>query len=233
MQKKRTEKRTTSSGKTAGSRKSKGGKKTTAGKGAKGKRMSQNAKKKSTRKTSGSTTRKKTASSKTSGKTTKKTAARKAAPSAGRKRAAAKKPTAAPKSSAGKPRKRKKLSAKTLADFRQLLLSLRSQLSEQVDALTNESLTRQDSVNSPEDGTDAFDRQFSLTVASSEQDSIFEIDAALRRIDEGTYGLCEDCGDVINVPRLKALPFVRSCIGCQSVREKNRVKFRPAAALGA
>lgn len=122
---------------------------------------------------------------------------------------------------------RLKLSAKEKRDYKDMLLSMRQRLSGQVTALTRESLQRSDSVVSVEDGTDAFDRQFALQIASSEQDSLFEVDDALRRLGEGRYGVCEDCGCNIKIPRLKALPFVRLCIKCQSLTEKGRARFRP------
>ena len=64
-----------------------------------------------------------------------------------------------------------------------------------------------------------------------EDDVVFEVDDALRRIDEGRYGVCEGCHQSVEKPRLKALPFVRLCIGCQSEREKGKVRHRPSAAL--
>ncbi|OVE74195.1 hypothetical protein BVX94_01115 [bacterium B17] len=84
---------------------------------------------------------------------------------------------------------------------------------------------RNDSVVSVEDGTDAFDRQFALNIISSENDALFEIDEALRRLDGGTYGGCEECGCIIDVPRLAALPFVRMCIKCQSEAEKTNRRY--------
>ncbi len=93
--------------------------------------------------------------------------------------------------------------------------------------LKDESLYRNDQIRTGEEGTDVFDRQFALNLASSEQEAIHDIDDAIRRIDEGTYGVCEDCGCVIGKARLKALPFVRSCMQCQSEKERNRPHFRP------
>ena len=70
-----------------------------------------------------------------------------------------------------------------------------------------------------EDGTDAFERQFALDIARSENDSVFEIDEALRRLSEGDYGVCEECGCLIGKARLKALPFARMCIECKAKQE--------------
>jgi len=69
-------------------------------------------------------------------------------------------------------------------------------------------------------GSDAYDRDFSLSLLSQEQDSLYEIDQALRRIENGTYGLCEMCGKAIPQVRLEALPFARYTIECQAELER-------------
>lgn len=120
----------------------------------------------------------------------------------------------------------KALTAREKRKCRDNLLGLRERLLGQVSALTKESLERNDSVVSPEDGTDAFDRQFALNIASSEQNAVVDIDAALRRLEEGTYGVCEKCDEHIEVPRLQALPFVRLCVKCQSEEEQNMMRYR-------
>lgn len=111
--------------------------------------------------------------------------------------------------------------------LRAMMVAMRERLVRQVVTLKQESLQQREEIVTSEDGTDAFDRQFALTVASSEQDAIIDIDDALRRLDAGTYGVCEACGCDIEKPRLKALPFVRLCIRCQSETERSRPRFRP------
>jgi len=120
----------------------------------------------------------------------------------------------------------KRLTAKQKTSLRKMLLETGAHFSDQVESLKNESLQRYDSVNSVEDGTDAFDRQFALSIASSEQELLASIDDALRRLKKGKYGICEDCGNVIGMPRLKALPFVKLCINCQSASERGRARPR-------
>ena len=97
---------------------------------------------------------------------------------------------------------------------------IRERLVGQITVLKNESLDNTDSINLEEDGTAVFDRQFALDLVSSERDSLFEVDEALRRIEDGGYGICEKCEKLIEKQRLKAIPFVRMCIKCQSVIEK-------------
>lgn len=69
-------------------------------------------------------------------------------------------------------------------------------------------------------GSDAYDRDFALSLLSQEQDSLYEIDEALKRLDLGTYGTCEMSGKAIPHPRLEALPFTRYTVECQAELEK-------------
>jgi RNA polymerase-binding transcription factor DksA len=69
-------------------------------------------------------------------------------------------------------------------------------------------------------GSDAYDRDFALSLLSQEQDALYEIDQALKRIEMGTYGKCEMSGKSIPHARLEAIPFARFTVECQSQLEK-------------
>jgi RNA polymerase-binding transcription factor DksA len=69
-------------------------------------------------------------------------------------------------------------------------------------------------------GSDAYDRDFALSLLSQEQDALYEIDEALKRIEIGTYGKCEMSGKPIPRARLEAIPFARFTVECQSHLEK-------------
>jgi DnaK suppressor protein len=69
-------------------------------------------------------------------------------------------------------------------------------------------------------GSDAYDRDFALSLLSQEQDALYEIDQALKRIELGTYGVCEMSGKAIPHARLEAIPFARFTVECQSQLEK-------------
>jgi len=140
--------------------------------------------------------------------------------------AATPKPVAAKPPKPPKPKKMK-LPPKERREFRAMLMGLKARLVEQIEALRSDSLKRHEPINPEEDGTVAFDRQFALNLVSTERESLFEIDDALRRIETQTYGVCEECGELIGESRLRALPFVRMCVGCQSAKEKGKVKFTP------
>lgn len=68
--------------------------------------------------------------------------------------------------------------------------------------------------------TDNFDREFSLDLASAEQVILNRIDGALRKIQEGSYGVCESCEKPISFKRLKAVPYAELCLKCQEDQEK-------------
>src|SRR5437870_12199922 len=68
-------------------------------------------------------------------------------------------------------------------------------------------------------GSDAYDRDFALSLLSQEQDALYEIDHALKRIELGTYGVCEMSGKPIPRARLEAIPFARFTVQCQSQLE--------------
>jgi RNA polymerase-binding transcription factor DksA len=75
-------------------------------------------------------------------------------------------------------------------------------------------------------GSDAYDRDFALSLLSQEQDALYEIDEALKRIEQGTYGICELCNKPILHARLEAIPFARYTVDCQSQLEKQRKQTR-------
>ena len=71
-------------------------------------------------------------------------------------------------------------------------------------------------------GSDAYDRDFALSILSQEQNSLYEIDEALKRIDDGTYGVCEISNKQILRARLEARPFTRYTVECQADLEKRQ-----------
>ena len=80
-------------------------------------------------------------------------------------------------------------------------------------------------------GTDTFDRDFALSLVSSEQEALSEIDAAIKRIHDGTYGICEITQKPISKDRLLAVPFTRYSAEAQKDIERNRYRTRTAGGL--
>ncbi|HMP76758.1 MAG TPA: TraR/DksA C4-type zinc finger protein [Kiritimatiellia bacterium] len=131
----------------------------------------------------------------------------------------------------------KRLTAKDLAMFKDLLLKLRDRVIDEIKFLSHDNLNRSQrdsagdlssySFHMADQGTDNFDREFAANLLSSEQDVLYEIDEALRRIDGGTFGICESTGQPIEYERLKVLPFARYCVAAQTEMERGKPRFRP------
>ena len=123
------------------------------------------------------------------------------------------------------------LNEEQLQDLLSRLLVLRERISGEISAIARDSLgevQRDPSVS--DQGTDTFDREFALNQLSSEQDVLFEIDSAIRRVQDGTYGICEMTNEPINIERLMALPYVRYSVEAQAQLEKDQGTYRPFGA---
>jgi len=109
------------------------------------------------------------------------------------------------------------------APFYTHLLELRERLVQQMSGLAKESAEEMSnySLHMADSGTDNFDRDFALSLLSSDQDAIYEIEEALKRIEKGTYGVCELTGNQIPVTRLEAIPWTRFTVEAQGQLEKD------------
>ena len=102
----------------------------------------------------------------------------------------------------GKIARNKHFKAKDLREQLNRLLLLRERVSGEISSISRDSLSQTERDPSLSDqGTDTFDREFALNQLSSEQDVLFEIDEAIRRLENGTYGICEMSGEPINIER--------------------------------
>jgi RNA polymerase-binding transcription factor DksA len=102
------------------------------------------------------------------------------------------------------------------------LLELRQRLLEQMSGLAKESAEEMASysLHMADSGTDNFDRDFALSLLSSDQDAIYEIEEALKRIERNTYGVCELTGKSIPKARLDAIPWTRFTVEAQAQLER-------------
>lgn len=82
------------------------------------------------------------------------------------------------------------------------------------------------SVHMADQASDAEEREKAYHMASAEGRLLYHIDEALRRIKEGTYGLCQACGKKIQKPRLEVVPHARLCIECKKAEENGSVNHR-------
>ncbi len=75
------------------------------------------------------------------------------------------------------------------------------------------------STHPADDGTTAFDQERDLTMQVNVENTLQLVNDALARFENGTYGLCLDCGQEIDAARLQAIPYAPLCLSCQSKRE--------------
>jgi len=107
--------------------------------------------------------------------------------------------------------------------FYDRLLELRDQLLRQMDGLAKESAQELPSysLHMADSGTDNFDRDFALSLLSSDKDAVYEIEEALKRIERGTYGVCELTNKTIPKARLEAIPWTRFTVDAQAQLERD------------
>jgi RNA polymerase-binding transcription factor DksA len=126
--------------------------------------------------------------------------------------------------------------------YYKLLLDMRANLTEGIERHSEESLKRSAKDDAGDlsaygqnmqegGGINTFDRDFILSLVSSEQEALSEIDAAIKRIRDGTYGICEGTGKPIAKERLLAVPFTRYSTEAQKQIEKNRYRARTQTGL--
>ena len=110
--------------------------------------------------------------------------------------------------------------------FEKLLLAERSHLTEGIRKIEEDTLYEAardgggDLSSYAEAGTDNFERETALNIASTESEQLSNVTEALLRIKDGTYGDCEGCGEKVGLKRLEAIPSARYCIECQSKLER-------------
>jgi DnaK suppressor protein len=119
--------------------------------------------------------------------------------------------------------------------FYDSLLELHERLLDQMHGLAKDSAEEMESysLHMGDSGTDNFDRDFALSLLSSDQDALYEIEEALKRIEKGTYGVCELTGKNIPKARLTAIPWTRFTVEAQAQLEREgALRSRRLGSLG-
>ena len=134
-------------------------------------------------------------------------------------------------------KKEDKLTAADVAHFKQLLTEKRKEIFNSVTEIKDEALNKSmldasgDLSSMPihmaDLGSDNYEQEFALGLMDSERKLLQEIDEALQRIEEGTFGICEGTGDPISKARLEAKPWARYCVEYAQKLEKGLVAERP------
>ena len=126
---------------------------------------------------------------------------------------------------------KKKFTKKDLLYFKKLILKRKEEVLDQIKHISDDTLKKSQkdaagdisgyTYHMADIATDTYDREFSMGIASKERQLLYEIEEALKKIKEGTYGICEDCEKLIPKTRLKVIPYVKLCLKCQEKREKS------------
>ena len=119
--------------------------------------------------------------------------------------------------------------------YYETLLDLHQRLQAQMSGLAKESAEEMSnySLHMADSGTDNFDRDFALSLLSSDQDAVYEIEEALRRIERSVYGVCELTNKSIPKARLEAIPWTRFTVEAQAQLEREgALRHKKLGALG-
>ena len=132
------------------------------------------------------------------------------------------------------------LTAAEIEKFRQMLVAKRNEILGNVTVMEDETFKKERSELSSmpfhmaDAGSDNFEQEFALDLMDSEKKMLVEINDALRRIDEGVFGICEGNSKSIPKARLNAIPWARFCVACAELSEKGQLtgeKEKPAGLI--
>ena len=123
-----------------------------------------------------------------------------------------------------------KLAKKEIAGFKKIVLKRKEEILDEIKHISEDTLkkTQKDAsgdisgytYHMADVATDSYDREFSLGLASNERKLLYELEDAVKKIEDGTFGICEECKILITRTRLKAVPYARLCVKCQEKQEK-------------
>ncbi len=115
--------------------------------------------------------------------------------------------------------------------YKERLLLLRARLRGDVDQMAETALKKDRTdrggnlssmpIHMADLGSDNFEQEFTLSLMANEEETLEQIELALERIEDGTYGICDDCECKIPKTRLNAIPFARSCVKCAEIKGRS------------
>jgi len=127
-------------------------------------------------------------------------------------------------------RLKKKFNKKELTGFKKIIAAKKEEILEGIKHISEDTLKKSQkdaagdisgyTYHMADIATDTYDREFSLGLASNDRELLYELDDAMKKIEEGLFGICEQCKALITKTRLKAIPQARLCVKCQEKKEK-------------
>jgi DnaK suppressor protein len=118
-----------------------------------------------------------------------------------------------------------KLDKKTIARFKKILLKEREQIVGEVKQIVESSKEMgQDGIQDiGDEAANIYNKQVLLSLNENERMRLQEVDESLDRIENGTYGVCEECEDLIGLKRLEVRPVAKYCVPCKTKMEKGKL----------
>jgi len=118
-----------------------------------------------------------------------------------------------------------KIDKKTLARFRKILLKEREQIVGEVKQIVESSKEMgQDGIQDiGDEAANIYNKQVLLSLNENERQRLKEVDESLDRIENGTYGICEECGGPISIKRLEVRPVAKYCVPCLTKLDKGKL----------
>ncbi len=125
---------------------------------------------------------------------------------------------------------KKKLNKKEIESFKKLISKIKDKVLNEIKHISEDTLKKSQkdaagdisgyAFHMADVASDTYDREFSLGLASNERELLYELDDAIKKIEEGVFGICEECKSSIAKTRLTAVPYARLCVKCQEKKEK-------------
>jgi DnaK suppressor protein len=111
--------------------------------------------------------------------------------------------------------------------FKKRLLDMKAQINQSLRNVSEDVKTVEESrgysQHQADEGTDDFGQTITIEVSNREQSILRQIDRALEKIEEGTYGICDVSGEVIPIKRLEAVPYATMTVAAQEKYEKGKI----------
>jgi DnaK suppressor protein len=120
---------------------------------------------------------------------------------------------------------KKGIDKKTITRFKKILLKEREEIIGEVKQIHESSREMgQDGIQDiADEAANIYHRQVLLSLSENERTRLQEVDEALDRIESGTYGICEECGEPIGMKRLEVRPIAKYCVPCKTKQEKGKL----------
>lgn len=125
---------------------------------------------------------------------------------------------------------KKKFNKKELTGFKKIIADKKEEILDGIKHISDDTLKKSQkdaagdisgyAYHMADVATDTYDREFSLGLASNDRALLYELDDALKKIEEGSFGICEQCKTIISKTRLRVIPQARFCVKCQEKKER-------------